>query len=213
MVRGIKNNNLGNIRKTADIWEGLCKTQTDPEFFQFQSIDYGLAAMAKILLRYQDIYGFNTITKIITRWAPPNENNTANYIVTIVKKTGIDANNPINLHDFATLKAIMKAMICVESDNFRVKDYDIDRGIALAGIVPPKKPLKQSGTLLGATTAIIGTTASKALELQGPIKEARDSLQPLTDTEAIKWVFVGLTLIGLLLIVCDCLITHKKRLT
>ena len=68
--RGIRNNNPGNIRRNGDPWQGLAKDQTDREFFTFQSAVYGIRALARLLITYQDKYGLCTIEGIITRWAP-----------------------------------------------------------------------------------------------------------------------------------------------
>ena len=35
LPRGIRNHNPGNLRRSADPWQGLATTQTDEEFFQF----------------------------------------------------------------------------------------------------------------------------------------------------------------------------------
>ena len=88
--RGIRNNNPLNIRRTADNWQGLTPVQTDPAFFQFQSPEYGWRAAFRLLTRtYYCKYGLDTIRKIITRWAPPTENNTAAYISAVSRTTGL----------------------------------------------------------------------------------------------------------------------------
>jgi hypothetical protein len=74
--RGIRNHNPGNIRRNGDPWQGLAKDQTDREFFTFQSAVYGIRALARLLITYQDKYGLCTIETIIGRWAPAVENNT-----------------------------------------------------------------------------------------------------------------------------------------
>jgi len=38
--------------------------------------------------------GCNTIEKIVTRWAPPNENNTVGYIANVEKWSGVIPNKP-----------------------------------------------------------------------------------------------------------------------
>jgi len=52
---------------------------------------YGYRAIFKILQTYIS-NGYNTITKIISRWAPPSENQIQAYIDFVVKRTGIPAN-------------------------------------------------------------------------------------------------------------------------
>lgn len=95
IARGERNNNPGNIRHGSK-WQGLSVEQTDKDFCQFISSEYGIRAIYKLLQTYQKKYGLNTIRTIINRYAPPNENNTEGYISRASKEIGIDVNNPIN---------------------------------------------------------------------------------------------------------------------
>ena len=72
--RGIRNNNPGNIRRSKDKWQGAAKEQPDKNFVTFTSPVWGIRAIARILIRYQDNYGCDTVAKHIARWAPPSEN-------------------------------------------------------------------------------------------------------------------------------------------
>lgn len=81
--RGYRNNNPGNIRRSADKWQGLSPTQSDAAFFQFIAPQWGVRAMAKILLTYRSKYGLETVRDIINRWAPPIENNTSAYVSSV----------------------------------------------------------------------------------------------------------------------------------
>lgn len=95
IARGERNNNPGNIRHGAK-WQGLSRQQTDKDFCQFISPEYGIRAIYKLLQTYQRQYGLNTVTKIINRYAPPNENNTTGYIERASKDIGIEANSVID---------------------------------------------------------------------------------------------------------------------
>ena len=66
--RGIRNNNPGNIRKSKDPWQGLAERQTDAAFFTFKSGPYGIRALARILIAYQDKQKLRTIDGILHRW-------------------------------------------------------------------------------------------------------------------------------------------------
>jgi hypothetical protein len=79
-ARGIRNHNPGNLRRSSDPWQGLAPEQTDREFFQFTSPKWGIRALARTLIVYQDRGGLKTIDQMISRWAPPNENNTGAYV-------------------------------------------------------------------------------------------------------------------------------------
>jgi hypothetical protein len=112
-IRGIRNNNPGNIRRTSDKWRGLAPLQTDPEYFVFDAPVWGIRAMAKLLLNYQRNYGLTTIREIISRWAPDNENDTESYIRSVSLSMGIADDQPLMLgaskaEHAALVKAIIK---------------------------------------------------------------------------------------------------------
>jgi len=111
-ARGIRNNNPGNIR-WADEWQGLVPTsqRTDKSFCQFIKPEYGIRAMIVVLRNYQSKYGLRTITGMIKRWAPPNENNTQAYINIVAQATSTGVNEPIDLTDSRKLFSLLKAII------------------------------------------------------------------------------------------------------
>jgi hypothetical protein len=78
MPRGLRNNNPLNIRHSADRFRGEI-AGTDKSFKTFSSLAYGYRAAFVILGTYLS-QGCNTIEKIISRWAPPAENDTESYI-------------------------------------------------------------------------------------------------------------------------------------
>lgn len=87
-TRGVKNNNPGNLRKSATRWLGKINPSTDPAFEQFQSMEYGARA-SMINARTWYNRGLNTIEKLISKWAPPSENDTESYIRFVSHFTGI----------------------------------------------------------------------------------------------------------------------------
>lgn len=122
--RGIRNNNPGNIR-WGDEWQGLVPQaqRTDKSFCQFISPEYGIRAMIIILRHYQSKYGLKTITGIVKRWAPPNENDTQAYIRSVAKATGTDADKPIDLTDSRKLIPLLQAIIKHENGS---QPYEFD---------------------------------------------------------------------------------------
>ena len=80
LSRGQRNHNWLNIRKSGNRWAGMAKKQLDPSFVQFTSDKMGFRAAFIILKRYYNVYHLLTIEQIITRWAPPQENVTRNYV-------------------------------------------------------------------------------------------------------------------------------------
>lgn len=122
--RGIRNNNPGNIR-WGDEWQGLVPQaqRTDKSFCQFISPEYGIRAMIIILRNYQSKYGLKTITGIVKRWAPPNENDTQSYIRSVARATGTDADKPIDLTDSRKLFPLLQAIIKHENGS---QPYGLD---------------------------------------------------------------------------------------
>ena len=116
--RGIRNNNPLNIRKGSK-WKGERTTQTDPAFEEFISMEYGVRAGFIILRKYMSGYNgltekFNTIEKIIKRWAPPSENNSRAYIEAVSKWTGIPSTQRLAFSQRNYMVAIVDAMVKVE---------------------------------------------------------------------------------------------------
>ncbi|MBN6029236.1 structural protein [Pantoea ananatis] len=123
--RGIRNNNPGNIR-WGDEWKGLVPEgqRTDKSFCQFKAPEFGIRAMIIILRNYQSKYGLKTITGIIKRWAPPNENDTQAYIRSVAQATGTDADKPIDLTDSRKLFPLLQAIIKHENGT-QPYEYDV----------------------------------------------------------------------------------------
>ena len=112
--RGIRNNNPLNIRK-GNNWQGERHPQTDRAFEEFVSIEMGLRAGFIIIRNYfKKRAAVNTITTIISRWAPPSENNTAAYIREVSRRSGIDPNEPLRFDEKNKLCRIVQAMCWVE---------------------------------------------------------------------------------------------------
>jgi len=127
LKRGERNNNPGNIRKGAN-WQGLASEQPDPGFASFISPFYGLRAMAIVLYNYFTKYGLDTIEKIITRYAPSNENDTRAYINSVSRLSGFGPSEKLAMNS-DTLFRIMKAMIHVEQGRVIYPDSDIMQGV------------------------------------------------------------------------------------
>ena len=126
--RGIRNKNPGNIRLSGDDWQGLSALQTDPAFFQFSEMRYGVRALAKLLLNYQSKYGLNTVAGIISRYAPDSENNTHAYIQSVSRDMQIDPYEPFNVRD--RLPDLVAAIVKHENGQ-PIAQADIMEGVAL----------------------------------------------------------------------------------
>jgi len=111
--RGLRNNNPLNIRHNSDKFQGEV-TGTDKAFKTFVSMAYGYRAAFVILATYHS-RGLNTIEKIVARWAPPNENNTAGYIANVERYSGVPRNKELTAADGADYILIVAAMSFVEN--------------------------------------------------------------------------------------------------
>lgn len=124
--RGIRNNNPLNIRKGSN-WKGERPVQTDKAFEEFQTMQYGIRAGFVILRKYITGYNgitqkFNTIEKIVRRWAPPTENATQRYIDFVAKDMGISPSATISFPNKSLMVDLVYAMIFVECGQRIEKD-------------------------------------------------------------------------------------------
>ena len=114
-TRGIRNNNPLNIRyNKANRWKGKVLEKHDPHFEEFVAMEYGFRAALVMMDNYIKHHHCNTIEKIVTRWAPPSENNTASYIGHICRMTGLGGREWIRAGSFARDEVVW-AMAQIES--------------------------------------------------------------------------------------------------
>lgn len=146
--RGIRNNNPFNIRHSKALWKGEAVNQDDPAFVQFSAPKWGLRAGMKVLLTYQNKHGLNTIEKMISRFAPPSENDTEAYIEHVCTLSGLDRNSPVNLHAPENLIALAQAIVRHENgkcDNIETpRWYPMDTYEESAAMLLPKMERKIS---------------------------------------------------------------------
>ena len=93
MSRGIANRNPGNIRRSRVRYRGEVRPSRDPDFKQFESMEWGYRAMFVLLDTYRLRYGLDTLRRMISRYAPPEENHTALYIDAVCDMTGVGADD------------------------------------------------------------------------------------------------------------------------
>ena len=113
-VRGLRNNNPGNLRRTNEKWQGKVpfSQSTDNEFEQFITVAWGLRAMYKNMITHIG-RGKNTISKLISVYAPPNENDTQAYVNQVAQSVGISATATLTANSETIIK-LAKAMVRVE---------------------------------------------------------------------------------------------------
>lgn len=210
LPRGVRNNNPGNIRRTADPWQGLAPDQTDEVFFVFAQAKWGIRALARILITYQDKHGCRTVRDIVSRWAPATENDTRSYIAAVADACAVDPDQGIDVHRHADAKALVEAIIAHECANYGYPASVIDAGMVLAGIEPSGKP---SRTIRGAQLATAGSVATGALQAADAVDQVRLALGPLQELWPwIKVASVALTLIGIGIVVYARLDDRRRGL-
>lgn len=212
--RGIRNNNPGNIRRSGDPWQGLAERQGDVEFFTFKTPIYGIRALARTLIAYQDKHGLRTIRQILNRWAPPVENNTNAYVRAVVAQTGFDGDQQLDMHRFDHLKPLLTAIIHHENGQQPYSDTQLSKGLVLAGVEPEASSLQKTRTVKGGQAATAATAGLGVVEaVQQTIDPARDALVGLAPyLEVAKWLLLAVTLIGIGVMLWARIDDHRKGL-
>lgn len=132
MPRGIRNNNPGNIREgelDRTQWLGERDTDDDAAFEEFRSAEDGIRAMAVIIKNWRRLYGIFTLADIITRWAPPSENDTQAYIASVARRSGLV---PFQIITDAELPRLIEAMILHENGVQPYTFAQIEDGVSRA---------------------------------------------------------------------------------
>lgn len=206
--RGISNANPGNLRfDPGNRWQGratmeqrLPEQLREREFEVFVSPEYGIRAMAVLLTTYFDRYGLNTLDRIIPRYAPASENNTQAYINAVYRATGFQPAQPLDPHDYATMRALVVAIIRHENGMQPYPDAVIDKGLAMAGFTRPARPVTASGTVIGGAVAGAASAGSAALDAAQSVEQVRWALMPLSGSlEWVQYALVGLAIAGAVL--------------
>lgn len=123
LPRGYRNNNPLNIRYNRNNnWQGKVIPNTDGTFEQFTSLAYGYRAAFVLLKNYITNYSANTVSGIISKWAPANENNTTGYINRVCSLTGFTPATIISASDKDQMTKLVYAMSIVENGAIPVPD-------------------------------------------------------------------------------------------
>lgn len=129
--RGIRNNNPGNIRH-GEKWQGLAPEQTDKSFCVFVSPEYGIRALVRILQNYQKKHSLKTVPSIISRFAPPCENDTKSYINSVCAVLGVKPETEISVFEDGVMMTLLKAIIRHENGSQPYSDETLLKGMRLA---------------------------------------------------------------------------------
>ncbi len=132
MSRGIDNCNPGNIRLSKVFYRGEVQPSQDAAFKQFSSMEWGYRAMFVLLDTYARRYGLNTIRGMISRYAPPSENNTDAYIAAVCEWTGIAADEVLDTRSRRDMVPIVVAMSRIENGLPALRPQ-VEKGFDLTG--------------------------------------------------------------------------------
>lgn len=114
-TRGERNNNPLNIRDNkAFKWQGQIGHDADG-FVIFSSLKWGIRAAFALMRSYSHKYKCDTIRNIISRWAPPTENNTEKYILDVSNAVGLSPDERIH-YKAPQMRTMIKTMAKIESN-------------------------------------------------------------------------------------------------
>lgn len=156
--RGIRNNNPGNIR-WGDPWKGLVpkSERTDDEFCQFVSPVWGIRAICKILQTYASSYGITTVRGIVSRWAPPSENNTKAYVDSVCRQTGLRPHTIIHPKKYKEVLPLVRAIIRHENGEQPYTADTLRHGLEAAGVKPGE--VERKGAVATSSLGAAGSAA------------------------------------------------------
>ncbi len=109
LTRAERNHNPGNIRRCGVRYRGERRPSRDPAFKEFESDEWGYRAMFVLLESYRRRYSIDTLRGIVTRWAPPLENDTESYIRFVAARSEVDPDAVLPPRD-VRLRSIAEAM-------------------------------------------------------------------------------------------------------
>lgn len=110
LPRGIRNNDPGNLRKTATPWLGKV-AGADPAFESFDTPVDGLRALMVDLLTAYRRHGLDTCQSILNRFAPPFENDTLSYACDVAAVVGVGPQQTLVVSDPRILILLAKAIV------------------------------------------------------------------------------------------------------
>ena len=139
-IRGLRNNNPGNLIRTNIAWQGKIPQASNPDkkFEQFENVYYGLRAMLKDLIN--DINkGKNTVKLLISEYAPKSDNNdTDAYIKSVATTLGVSPTQKLTAINSSFLLKLVRAILKVElgkEAHKELTDSDIMKAITMLGDV------------------------------------------------------------------------------
>lgn len=129
--RNFRNNNLGNLVFANQEGASLEAANANGErrFAKFNTPEEGIRGLANQVSSYYNgtskAAGYEklqTVSSIIAKWAPPNENNTNQYIKNVCEYLGVSPNQKIDVSDPEVMTHLVRAIATKEGGNPAVND-------------------------------------------------------------------------------------------
>lgn len=150
--RGIQNNNPFNIRHSKNQWQGQAVKQNDLDFVTFENPIAGIRAAMKILINYCIKYHLATVWELISRWAPPSDNNPTDvYAANVAKHMGVGVNDEVNIITDEDMMIKMVQQMAIQENGhpesypnwlYKNEPYWYTRNIYESAWLQINKPLK-----------------------------------------------------------------------
>lgn len=200
--RGIRNNNPLNLEYVPG-QAGV--TGSDGRFGQYGTMADGVAASEQQLLKYQ-ARGVDTLAKMVSKWAPPGENDTPKYIANAARWSGLDPEAKVDMHDPVVAGKVITAMARMETGReLNQNEVQMGVGLGLGGNEAPKTAQVLAAVQAAAPTAAPGApgaagAAGVAAQAAAAIAPAQQAALPPTqgvsrdDLQAAISGSVGLTI-------------------
>jgi hypothetical protein len=118
---GLRSNNPGNLRplprnQTWNGQDGIVTTPAGGAYCRFKTMDDGVRAASKLILNYGRKHNLYTVRGIISRWAPPSDDNhTEAYIAAVCAAVGVKPDDEIDQRAHDILPKIMLAIFRQEN--------------------------------------------------------------------------------------------------
>lgn len=198
-ARGIRNNNPGNIERVDGVrWQGEAKDQSsDDRFVVFTEPKFGIRAIARTLITYQDKRQakdgskIDTIAEIIDRWAPAAENNTSAYINNVADLMNLGTDDNIDVYHWDIMKPLVEAIITHECGTQPYSDTIIDSGLVAAGMKMPEKPSVITAENVAGSVAVVVTAGEAVNQISGSARGMIGSLTELVSFMGVPYNISG----------------------
>lgn len=129
--RGLRNNNPLNLSYVPGQAGLDPAAPTDGRFGRYTTPEDGIAAAVGQLRSYQTDHGLATPQGMISRWAPPSENNTAAYVRNVASTSGLDPNKPVDMTNPDHVTRLVGSMAQVENGK-ALDPATLQRGVTKA---------------------------------------------------------------------------------